>query len=137
VQNIEVGARPNGALVSLLTGVTTSYAIGHLEDRGILFVSPRTNVYEGMIVGMSNKNTDLTVNIVQEKQLGNQRSATKDNTVVLRRPLEMNLEKCLAFLNDDELIEVTPINIRLRKLYLSMTERRKHHKSNDQVLEEE
>ena len=120
-----VGNRRSGALVSLNQGMTTAYAIGRLEDRGNMFLEPRVSVYEGMIVGESNKDTDLVVNVTQEKQLTNMRSAGKDSTVVLKKPRQMNLEACLAFINDDELIEITPKNIRLRKAILKANERKR------------
>ncbi len=120
-----VGNRRSGALVSLNNGMTTAYAIGRLEDRGIMFLDTRTHVYEGMIVGEANKDTDMVVNVTQEKQLTNMRSAGKDSTVVLKKPKQMNLEACLAFINDDELIEITPKTIRLRKIYLKANERKK------------
>lgn len=120
-----VGNRRSGALVSLNQGMTTAYAIGRLEDRGYMFVDTRTSVYEGMIVGEANKDSDLVVNVTQEKQLTNMRSASKDSTVVLKKPRLMTLEACLAFINDDELIEITPLNIRLRKTLLRANERKK------------
>lgn len=118
--------RTNGALVSISEGLTTAYAIGKLESRGALFVEPRTQVYEGMIVGEASKEMDLAVNIIQGKQLTNMRSSSKDSTVVLKRPREMGLEACMAFINDDELIEVTPKSIRLRKRILNTNERKKY-----------
>lgn len=120
-----VGNRKLGALVSLNQGMTTAYAIGRLEDRGIMFVEPRVQVYEGMIVGEANKETDLVVNVTQEKQLTNMRSSSKDATVVLKKPRRMYLEQCLSFIDDDELIEITPLSIRLRKKYLKANERKK------------
>ncbi|MDY0074256.1 MAG: translational GTPase TypA [Acholeplasmataceae bacterium] len=123
--NDSVGNRRSGALVSMNQGYTTAYAIGRLEDRGTMFVEPRVSVYEGMIVGESNKDTDLVVNVTMEKQLTNMRSASKDSTVVLKTPRQMSLEACLAFINDDELIEITPYSIRLRKAILRANERKK------------
>ena len=120
-----VGNRKLGALVSLNQGMTTAYAIGRLEDRGIMFVESRVQVYEGMIVGEANKETDLVVNVTQEKQLTNMRSSSKDATVVLKKPRRMYLEQCLSFIDDDELIEITPLSIRLRKKYLKANERKK------------
>ncbi len=125
VEHIDVGNRSTGALVSLLEGMTTAYAIGRLEDRGTMFIEPRASVYEGMIVGVANKEFDLAVNVTQEKQLTNMRSSSKDTTVVLKRPREMSLEACLEFINDDELVEITPKNIRLRKRILRTNERKK------------
>lgn len=120
-----VGNRRSGALVSLNNGMTTAYAIGRLEDRGTMFLETRTSVYEGMIVGEANKDTDMVVNVTLEKQMTNMRSAGKDSTVVLKKPKQMNLEACLAFINDDELIEITPKTIRLRKAILRANERKK------------
>jgi len=125
--NLAVGNRVNGALISMNQGMTTAYAIGRLEDRGIFFVEPRVNVYEGMIVGINNKDNDLVVNVTEEKKLTNMRSSTKDSTTVLKRPLEMSLEACIDFINDDEYIEITPSSIRLRKKFLTAQERRKQY----------
>lgn len=125
--NLAVGNRVNGALISMNQGMTTAYAIGRLEDRGIFFIEPRVNVYEGMIVGINNKDNDLVVNVTEEKKLTNMRSSTKDSTTVLKRPLEMSLEACIDFINDDEYIEITPSSIRLRKKFLTAQERRKQY----------
>ena len=121
--------RNTGSLVSINEGLSTAYAISHLESRGALFIEPRVEVYEGMIVGETAKEGDLAVNITQEKQLTNIRSATKDSTIVLKRPKQMSLENCIAFINDDELIEITPKNIRLRKKILHTGQRRKFDKT--------
>lgn len=126
-ESVTVGSRTQGALISINQGMTTAYAIFRLEDRGTMFVSPRTMVYEGMIIGENNKDNDLVVNVTQEKQLTNIRSASKDQTVVLKKARLMNLEACLSFINDDELIEITPLNIRLRKKTLKANERKKEH----------
>jgi GTP-binding protein len=128
-----VGNRRSGALVSMNQGMTTAYAIGRLEDRGYMFLDPRVSVYEGMIVGESNKDTDLVVNVTMEKQLTNMRSAGKDSTVVLKKPKDMNLEACLAFINDDELIEITPKSVRLRKAILRANERKKAYYNETKV----
>ena len=125
-ENIGFIGRKLGALVSSHTGPATSYACGQIEDRGELLVEPGTNCYEGMIVGICNREEDLAVNITREKQQTNQRSATKDTTVVLKRPRTMTLENYLEFINDDELVEVTPINIRLRKVILDTNERKRY-----------
>ncbi|OED58716.1 translational GTPase TypA [Acholeplasma laidlawii] len=132
MSNDNIGSRQNGALVSLKDGQTTAYAIGHLEDRGQFFIEPRVNVYEGMIVGMNNKDNDLVINVVEEKKLTNMRTSGKDNTVVLKRPIEMSLEACMDFINDDELIEITPKSIRIRKKYLKANERKKANYSQNQ-----
>ena len=120
-----VGNRRTGALVSMNQGMTTAYAIGRLEDRGMMFVDPRVAVYEGMIIGEGNKDKDMVVNVTQEKQLTNMRSSSKDSTVVLKKPRPMSLESCMAFINDDELIEITPKSIRLRKAILKAIERKR------------
>ncbi len=120
-----VGARKNGVLVSMENGQATAYALGGLEDRGIMFIEPGTPVYEGMIVGENNHENDLAVNVVKGKQLTNTRSAGKDHTVVLKRPKQMSLEVCLDYINDDELVEVTPVSYRMRKKILNTNERKK------------
>ena len=121
-----VGKRKAGVLVSIDRGKATAYALGSLEDRGIMFIEPGTEVYEGMIVGESNHENDLAVNVTKGKQLTNTRSANKDHTVVLKKPREMSLEVCLDYINDDELVEVTPLNYRLRKKILNTQDRRKY-----------
>lgn len=125
VVHAAVGNRRTGALVSINNGMTTAYAIGRLEDRGSMFLDPRRLVYEGQVIGEANKDTDMVVNITQEKQLTNMRTSGKDSTVVLKKPRQMNLEACMSFINDDELIEVTPKSIRLRKALLKAHERKK------------
>ena len=114
-----VGERQLGVLISIETGQTTAYALGGVESRGVMFVGPGVEVYEGMIVGEHAKDNDLVVNVTKGKQQTNTRSSTKDTTVVLKRPRHFNLEACLDYINEDELVEVTPNNIRLRKKYLS------------------
>ena len=125
LENIAVGARKLGVLVASQSGKTSAYGIGQIEDRGILFVEPNEEVYEGQIVGECNKEEDLSVNVAKTKQMTNQRSANKDTTVVLKRPRKMNLEACLEYINDDELVEITPRNIRLRKKILDTASRKK------------
>lgn len=125
-ENASVGQRKLGVLVAMLEGPATTYAIGSLEDRGEFFIAPGEQCYEGMIVGMCNKEEDLSVNITKEKQQTNMRSSTKDTTVVLKHPRVMNLENYLEFINEDELVEVTPKSIRLRKQILDTTERKKY-----------
>ena len=120
-----VGNRKLGVLVATNEGKTTAYGIGQIEDRGVLFIEPNENVYEGQIVGECNKEEDLAVNVIKAKQQTNQRSSSKDTTVVLKRPRIMPLEVCMEYINDDELVEVTPKNIRLRKKILNTNERKK------------
>ena len=120
-----VGERQLGVLVSIDNGQTTAYALGGVEDRGVMFVGPGVEVYEGMIVGEHSRDNDMVVNVTKGKQLTNTRSSTKDSTVVLKKPRVFNLEACLDYINDDELVEVTPESIRLRKRLLTEMERRK------------
>ncbi|MBQ6494934.1 MAG: translational GTPase TypA [Bacilli bacterium] len=125
VENLTVGERKLGVLVSMENGKTTAYAIGNLEDRGIMFIEPGTDVYEGMIVGECNRENDLAVNVVRGKQLTNTRAAGSDHTVVLKRPRPITLEYALEYINSDELVEVTPNSIRLRKKILNTELRKK------------
>ena len=125
MENVLVGNRKLGVLVASEDGKTSAYGIGQIEDRGVLFVEPNQEVYEGQIVGECNKEEDLSVNVAKVKQMTNQRSATKDNTVVLKRPRVMGLETCMEYINDDELVEITPRSIRLRKKILNTNERKK------------
>ena len=124
-ENVVIGERKLGVLVSMENGSSTAYSIGNLEDRGIMFIEPGTEVYEGMIVGECNRDNDLAVNVVKGKQLTNTRAAGSDHTVVLKRPRPISLEYALDYINSDELIEVTPNNIRLRKRILNTEERKK------------
>ena len=121
-----VGQRKAGVLVSMENGKATAYALGQLEDRGIMFIEPGTDVYEGMIVGEHSHDNDLAVNVVKGKKLTNTRAAGSDHTVVLKRPRTMTLEVCLDYINDDELVEVTPKSFRLRKKILNTNERKKY-----------
>ncbi|MDD2203435.1 MAG: translational GTPase TypA [Bacilli bacterium] len=125
MHSLNVGERKFGVLVSMENGKTTAYALGGLEDRGVMFVEPGVEVYEGMIVGEHNRENDLAVNAVRGKQLTNTRTSSKDHTVVLKRPRSMTLEMCLDYINNDELVEVTPKSIRLRKKTLNTNERKK------------
>ena len=125
VESVEIGERKLGVLVSVEKGNSTAYSIGNLEDRGTMFIEPGTEVYEGMIVGECNREDDLAVNVVKGKQLTNTRAAGSDHTVVLKRPRPITLEYALDYINSDELVEVTPHNIRLRKKILNTEERKK------------
>lgn len=120
-----VGERKLGALVSMETGKATAYSLGNLEDRGTMFVEPGTEIYEGMIVGENNADNDLVVNVVKGKKLTNTRASGSDHTTVLKRPRLMTLESCLDYINSDELVEVTPDTIRLRKKQLKAQDRKK------------
>ena len=125
VAGTSVGERKLGVLVSMENGQSTAYALGQLEDRGVMFIEPGTEVYEGMIVGEHSHENDLAVNVVKGKNLTNTRSAGKDHTVVLKRPRQISLEYCLDYINSDELVEVTPLNFRMRKRILNTSERKK------------
>ena len=126
IENVNIGERKLGVLVSMENGKSTAYSIGNLEDRGIMFIEPGCDVYEGMIVGECNRENDLAVNVVKGKQLTNTRAAGSDHTVVLKRPRPITLEYALEYINMDELVEVTPENIRLRKEILNTELRKKH-----------
>ncbi|EGL20237.1 MULTISPECIES: translational GTPase TypA [Paenibacillus] len=123
-----VGGRHEGVLVSMENGVATTYGLMSIEDRGTLFVTPATEVYEGMIVGEHTRDNDIVVNICKEKQLNNIRSAGKDDTVKLKVPRIYSLEQALEYLNDDEYCEITPKSIRLRKKILNKNERERAEK---------
>lgn len=124
----QIGGRHQGALVSIDTGKATTYSIMSIEERGTVFVEPGTEVYEGMIIGENSRDNDLTVNITKAKQMTNVRSATKDQTSVIKKPKQLTLEESLEFLNDDEYCEVTPESIRLRKQILNKNAREKASK---------
>ena len=121
----ELGTRNNGAMISMATEKAVAYALGTLQERGTMFVDPGTECYEGMIVGERSKSGDMVVNVARTKNLGNQRSATADISVQLTPPRRFGLEEALEYIMDDELVEVTPKNIRLRKRILNEGDRRK------------
>ncbi|MGY4105677.1 translational GTPase TypA [Ignavigranum ruoffiae] len=123
-----IGRRRSGALVSIDQGQATTYSIMNLEDRGTIFVEPGTEVYSGMIVGEHSRENDLTVNITKAKQLTNVRSATKDQTAVIKQPRILTLEESIEFMDDDEYCEITPESIRLRKIILDKGAREKSNK---------
>ena len=123
-----VGGRRAGVLVSSHSGTATTYGILSVEDRGFLFITPGTEVYEGMIVGEHNRENDIIVNVCKEKHVTNVRSATKDDTVKMKVARVLSLEQALEYLNDDEYCEITPKSIRLRKKYLNKSDRDKHEK---------
>ena len=121
----ELGQRNNGAMISMTTEKAVAYALGTLQERGTLFVEPGTECYEGMLVGERSKPGDMVVNIARTKNLGNQRSSTADIAVQLTPPRTFTLEEALEYIADDELVEITPKNIRLRKRILDATARKK------------
>jgi GTP-binding protein len=120
-----IEGRANGVLISNGTGEAVGYALNMLEERGALFVSPQEKVYEGMIVGENAKPEDLEVNPLKSKQLTNFRSTGKDDAIRLTPPRVMSLEQAIAYIDDDEMVEVTPKSIRLRKAILDPHERKK------------
>lgn len=126
----KIGERQIGVLVATETGQATPYAIQHVEERGVMFIYPGEQIYEGMIVGENKYDTDLSVNVCQTKNLTNQRSANKDQTVVLKSPRKMTLEACLDYINSDELVEVTPNFFRMRKRILNDAQRKKWEAKN-------
>ena len=128
-----IGGRRNGALVSTDTGKSTTYGTMGVEDRGTIFIEPGTEIYEGMIVGEHSRENDLAVNITKAKAQTNVRSATKDQTAVIKTPKKLSLEESLEFLSDDEYCEITPETIRLRKQILNKAEREKANKRKKQA----
>jgi len=122
----QLEGRANGVLISIETSKATGYAIEALQDRGFLFVSPMQAVYEGQVVGEHNRDKDLTVNVTRLKALTNMRSAGADKNVPLRPPMQFSMEMALEYIEEDELVEITPQSIRMRKIYLKENERKKH-----------
>ena len=122
----EIPERLNGALISMATGKSMTYALWNLQERGPLFIGPQTDVYEGMIVGMSNKNQDIEVNPTVNKKMTAVRSTGNDEAMKLVPHKVFSLEEALEFINEDELVEITPDDIRLRKKYLTNLDRRRH-----------
>jgi GTP-binding protein len=121
----EIPHRPTGALVADRPGVTTSYALYNLQERGELFSGPGVEVYEGMIVGENAKDNDLDVNVVREKKLTNMRASTADEAIRLIPFRQLNLEQAIEFIAEDEFVEVTPKSLRLRKKTLPANKRKK------------
>ena len=119
----EIPTRPTGSLVADRPGRVTAYAIYNLQERGEIFVSPGTEVYEGMIVGQNARDRDIDCNIVKEKKLTNMRASTSDEAIRLAPPRILNLEQAIEFIRDDEYVEVTPQSIRLRKKILKFNQR--------------
>ncbi|MDO4442646.1 MAG: translational GTPase TypA [Slackia sp.] len=124
----EMAGRKNGGMIAMSTGKAVAYALDTLQERGRLFVSPGDECYEGMIVGESAKEGDMVVNVEKAKSLGNQRSSSADKAIQLTPPITFTLEEALEYIEDDELVEVTPQSIRLRKRLLSAVDRRKANK---------
>ncbi len=131
--NGEIPQRINGVMISQEAGVAMTYSLFNLTDRGQIIITPGTKVYEGMIVGLCSKNFDLTVNACKNKKLTNTRSSSSDESMRLSNPKRFTLEEALEFINDDELVEITPDDIRLRKKHLTLLERRRNRK---EIIEE-
>lgn len=129
VKNTGISQRPNGAMISNGTGKAVGYALFNLQERGRLFVAPGEPIYEGQVVGIHARDNDLTVNPLKAKQLTNIRSAGKDDNILLTPALRFSLEQAMEFIEDDELVEITPHNIRLRKRFLKEHERKKASRS--------
>ena len=120
--------RKNGVLIAMDSGETVAYALWNLQDRGVLFIGPGTEVYEGMIIGQHAKENDLVVNACRGKKLTNVRASGSDEAVRLTTPRLLTLEQALEYIDEDELVEVTPKSIRLRKKYLDANERKRSEK---------
>jgi GTP-binding protein len=121
----ELPSRRNGVLISSEQGDAVAFALWNLEDRGRMFVSPGERLYEGMVVGIHSRDNDLIVNPIKGKKLTNVRAAGKDEAVTLTPPIQLTLESAIEFIEDDELVEVTPKSIRLRKRFLSEHDRKR------------
>jgi GTP-binding protein len=127
----DIPRRVNGVLISNAMGESTVYSMFKLQERGAMMIDPQTRVYEGMIVGQHSRDNDLVVNIVEGKKLTNVRAAGKDENEILTPPIRMSLEKAMSYIQDDELVEITPKSIRLRKRYLDPNERKRFERSRD------
>ena len=126
--------RSNGVLISNGRGKALAYSLFNLQERGQLMIDPGTEVYEGMIIGIHSRDNDLIVNPLKGKQLTNVRAAGKDENVLLTPPIKHSLERALEFINDDELVEITPANIRIRKKLLKEHERKRAARESDARL---
>jgi GTP-binding protein len=122
----EIPGRRNGALISNDAGQSTAYALWNLEERGVMFIDAGEDVYEGMVIGENSRGEDLEVNPMKGKKLTNVRASGKDEAIRLTPPRRMTLEQAIAWIDDDELVEVTPSAIRIRKQYLDPHERKRH-----------
>ncbi len=127
----EVAGRRTGVLISNASGEATAYSLFYLQDRGAMLIDPQTRVYEGMIIGQHTRDNDLIVNIIQGKKLSNVRAAGKDEALTLTPPMRLTLERALSYIQDDELVEITPKTIRLRKRWLDPNERKKRERARE------
>ena len=121
----DLPTRQSGVLIAHGNGDATAYALYNLQPRGEIFIKPGDRLYEGMIVGVNNRGTDLVVNAIRGKKLTNMRASGSDDAIALIPPRQMTLEFALEFIEDDELVEITPKSVRLRKLYLQEPDRRR------------
>ena len=133
----EIPQRENGALISTETGGAMTYALWNIQERGTLFIGAQTPVYEGMIIGVSAKNMDMGVNPIKNKKMTAVRSTGNDEAMKLVPPRILTLESAIEFINDDELVEITPTDIRVRKKYLTEIERRRHYRAMGKLETEE
>ena len=124
-----IPGRRQGVLISMEAGKSVAYAIFNLEDRGRFFIGAGEEVYQGMVIGEHTRDNDLDVNPLKGKKLTNVRASGSDEAVKLTTPVRMNLEQAISYINDDELVEVTPTNIRLRKVFLDPHERKRSEKA--------
>ena len=124
-----IEGRRQGVLISMETGVSVAYAMWKLEDRGHFFIGVQEPVYTGMIIGEHSRDNDLEVNPLKGKQLTNVRASGTDEAVRLTTPVKLSLEQCIAYIDDDELVEVTPKSVRMRKRYLDPNERKRHSRN--------
>jgi GTP-binding protein len=131
----DMPGRHNGVLISQEQGEAVAYALWNLEDRGRMFVSPNDKLYEGMIIGIHSRDNDLVVNPLKGKKLTNVRASGTDEAVRLTTPIKLTLESAVEFIDDDELVEITPKSIRMRKRFLTDMERRRQRSSGDIVQE--
>jgi GTP-binding protein len=131
VKKGEIAGRNNGVLVSMVKGKSLGFALFNLQDRGRLFIEPNREVYEGMIIGLHSRENDLAVNPTKAKQLTNIRAAGTDENILLSPPIKHSLEQAMEFIEKDELVEITPTNIRLRKQFLTENERKRHNRGSE------
>jgi GTP-binding protein len=131
----DIGQRVNGVMISMVAGKALGYALFNLQERGRMFIEHGAEVYEGMIIGIHSRDNDLVVNPTKAKQLTNIRAAGSDENILLTPPIKLSLEQALEFIDDDELVEVTPKSIRLRKKLLLEHERKKASRSSAALAE--
>ncbi|HSV15686.1 MAG TPA: translational GTPase TypA, partial [Tepidisphaeraceae bacterium] len=130
----DIPGRSNGVMISNVSGKANAFAMNTLQDRGVLFVEPNDEVYEGQIVAENCRPDDIVVNPTKAKQLTNMRTTSSDENIILKPARKMTLEQALEYIEEDELVEVTPANIRLRKELLSENERKKKDRSSKKAV---